>query len=66
MELPTIPQVAEAADVSYWTVRRYITRGIVEAYRDRSGQLRCEPEAAAKVRAHFRAHGGPGGRALPS
>jgi len=62
--LPTIPQVAHAAEVSYWTVRRYIDRGVIEAYRDQAGQFRCEPGAAAKVRRHILAHGGPGGRPL--
>lgn len=63
--LPTIPEVAAAAGVSYWTVRRYVRRGVVTAYRDQRGQLRLEPEAAEKVRQRYRAHGGPGGRPLP-
>ncbi len=65
MPLPSIPEVAQTAGVSYWTVRRYIARGVIEAYQDSTGQYRCEPDAADKVREHFRAHGGPGGRALP-
>lgn len=64
--LPTIPQVAADAKVSYWTVRRYVERGVLVAYRDQRGQFRLEPDAAEKVRRHYREQGGPGGRPLPA
>ena len=63
--LPTIREVAAEAGVSHWTVRRYIVRGVIEVFRDQRGWIRCQPNAADKVRAHFQAHGAPGGRPLP-
>ena len=63
--LPTIRQVAADAGVSIVTVRRYIRHGVVEVFRDARGWIRCEPNAAKKVRAHFLAHGAPGGRPIP-
>ena len=65
INLPTIRQVADEAEVSVVTVRRYIDRGVIEVYKDARGWIRCEPDAAEKVRAHFLAHGAPGGRPLP-
>lgn len=64
-ELPTIRQVAIEVDLSKITVRRYINIGVIEVFRDRHGWIRCEPGAAEKVRAHFLAHGAPGGRPIP-
>jgi len=64
-KLPTYAEVAAEAGVSHWTVRRYAARGVFETYLDSRGLVRCEHGAATKVRRHFRAHGGPGGRALP-
>lgn len=63
--LPTIREVAAEARVSTWTVRRYIERGVIEVYTDRHGRLRFSPDAAARVREHFEAHGAPGGRPIP-
>lgn len=63
--LPTIRQVATEARVSVGTVRRYIDRGVIDVYRDARGWIRCEADAAERVRAHFLAHGAPGGRPLP-
>lgn len=62
--LPTIQEVAAAAGVSHWTVRRYIENEVIAAYKDRRGRVRCEPEAAEKVREQFLTHGGPGGRPM--
>ena len=63
--LPTIRQVATEARVSVGTVRRYVDLEVIEVYRDARGWIRCETDAAGKVRAHFLAHGAPGGRPLP-
>ena len=63
--LPTIRQVSAEARVSVGTVRRYIELGVIDVYRDARGWIRCEADAAKKVRAHFLAHGAPGGRPLP-
>jgi predicted site-specific integrase-resolvase len=63
-KLPTIREVADEAGVSYWTVRRYAHRGVIETYRDAAGRWRCEIGAVVKVRRHHRNHGAPGGRPL--
>ena len=63
--LPTIRQVASEARVSVGTVRRYVDLEVIEVCRDARGWIRCETDAAEKVRAHFLAHGAPGGRPLP-
>lgn len=62
--LPTIKEVAVAAGLSYWTIKRYGRKGIIALYRDAAGRWRCEPGAAAKAKRHYRAHGAPGGRPL--
>ena len=64
-KLPTIRQVATEVGLSKITVRRYIEIGVIEVFRDRHGWIRCEPDAADKVRTHFLAHGAPGGRPIP-
>lgn len=64
-ELPTVLEVAEQAQLSVVTLRRYIKIGVIEVFKDRRGWIRCEPNAVEKVRAHFLAHGAPGGRPIP-
>lgn len=65
INLQTIREVATEAGVSHWTVRRYIARGLLEVFKDQRGRIRCQPNAAEKVRKHFLAHGAPGGRPIP-
>ena len=64
MNLITLPEAAHAAGVSYWTVRRYVRRQIIEALRDHRGQWRVDRSAVEVIQRHHRNHGGPGGRPL--
>ena len=64
-ELLSLKEVAQAAGVSVWTVRRYIARGVIAAHKNQRGWIRLEADAAEKVRAHFLVHGAPGGRPIP-
>lgn len=60
----TIRQVAIAAGVAELTVRRYIKRGVIDAFRDDRGRFLMRPDAPKKVREHLLEHGGPGGAPL--
>lgn len=64
-DLLSLKEVAEQAGVSTWTVRRYIARGVIAAYKNQRGWIRLEADAGDKVRAYFLAHGAPGGRPVP-
>lgn len=63
--LLTIREVAAEAGVSHWTIRRYLTGGVLKGFRDDRGQIWLKPDTPQKAREHLFAHGGPGGRPLP-
>ena len=64
MKLHSLTETARQANVSYRTAWRYAHADVFEWGRDRQGVVRCEPDAAEKIRQRFRERGGPGGRPL--